>query len=390
MRSTWFGSFSLLASSATVNCRPQPQNESKGASWVPGKAFDRFAIIWLENTDYDLAIGDPNLSWLAKKGITLSNYFAVTHPSMPNYAASISGDYFGCNHDDMMKIPSNVSTVVDLLEAKGISWGEYQEDMPSAGFEGFEYRNQKTGANAYVRKHNPAVLYDSVAKSSDRLSKTKPLTSFFKDLEADALPQWMFITPNMTSDGHDTTVTVAGTWSRTFLEPLLNNPKFMKNTLVLLTFDENHTYTKQNRVVAILLGDAIPQNKVGTEDKTYYNHYSEISTVQANWALDTLGRWDVGANVFQLVSEKTGDKLRSWAGKVPFKEMFFNVSYAGKLNKKNASVPWPVPNTALDYAGRKVAPVVVDTWKSKQAESVYTSALEIPDGLHPDAEFRKP
>lgn len=190
--------------------------------------------------------------------------------------------------------------------------------------------------------------------------------------------------------GHDTTVTVAGTWSRNFLEPLLNNPKFMKNTLVLLTFDENHTYTKQNRVVAILLGDAVPKDKVGTEDKTYYNHYSEISTVQANWGLDTLGRWDVGANVFKLVADATGDKLRSWSGKVPFNQMFFNVSYAGKLNKKNASVPWPVPNTGLEYAGRKVAQVVVDAWKNNQAESVYTAALEIPDGLHPDAEFRRP
>lgn len=69
------------------------------------------------------------------------------------------------------------------------------------GFEGFEYRNQQTGANDYVRKHNPAVLYDSVSDLEDRLSKIKNLTEFEKDLEADALPQWMFITPNMTSDG---------------------------------------------------------------------------------------------------------------------------------------------------------------------------------------------
>jgi acid phosphatase len=170
-------------------------------AWIPGKAFDRLAIVWLENTDYDLAAGDPNLKWLAKKGITLSNHFAVTHPSMPNYAAAISGDYFGINHDDQVAIPSNVSTIVDLLEEKGVSWGEYQEDMPYTGFQGFEYRNQKTGANDYVRKHNPAVLYDSVANKNDRLAKIKNLTLFYSDLEAEVLPQWMFITPNMTSDG---------------------------------------------------------------------------------------------------------------------------------------------------------------------------------------------
>lgn len=172
-----------------------------GQTKVKGKAFDRIAIIWLENTDYDLAAGDPSLAWLAKKGISLTNYFAVTHPSMPNYAAAISGDYYGINHDDMVAIPSNVSTLVDLLESKGVSWGEYQEDMPSVGFQGKSYPNPQTGANMYVRKHNPAVLYDSVAQKTDRLAKIKPLTMFKDDLAKNQLPQWMFITPNMTSDG---------------------------------------------------------------------------------------------------------------------------------------------------------------------------------------------
>lgn len=47
-------------------------------SFIPGAAFDRLAIVWLENTDYSKAVGDPNLAALAKKGITLSNYFGVT------------------------------------------------------------------------------------------------------------------------------------------------------------------------------------------------------------------------------------------------------------------------------------------------------------------------
>ena len=50
-------------------------------SHVCGKVFDRFVTIWLENTDYEKAAGDPNLAWLASKGVTLFNYFAVTHPS---------------------------------------------------------------------------------------------------------------------------------------------------------------------------------------------------------------------------------------------------------------------------------------------------------------------
>lgn len=62
-------------------------------------------------------------------------------------------DYFGLDGDAFNQVPENVSTVVDLLEDKGISWGMYQEDQPYSGFQGFAWVNQKTGANDYVRKH---------------------------------------------------------------------------------------------------------------------------------------------------------------------------------------------------------------------------------------------
>jgi len=69
-------------------------------------------------------------------------------------------------------------------------------DLSIGGFEG-NYVNQKTGANDYVRKHNPLVSYDSVTSNTDRLAKIKNFTMFDKDLSSNKLPQWMFITPNM-------------------------------------------------------------------------------------------------------------------------------------------------------------------------------------------------
>ena len=41
---------------------------------------------------------------------------------------------------------------MDLLDAKSVSWSEYQEDMPYSGFKG-DYVNQVNGADDYVRKH---------------------------------------------------------------------------------------------------------------------------------------------------------------------------------------------------------------------------------------------
>src|SRR5277367_3049379 len=179
------------------------------------------------------------MQYLASQGILLINFYAVTHPSEPNYCAVVAGDIFGMDNDDFNTIPANISTVVDLLDTKGISWGEYQEDMPYAGFQGFNYSNQKTFANAYVRKHDPLILFDSVTSNATRLSLIKNFTSFNSDLKAQTLPQWSFITPNMTDDGHDTNVAFAANWARNFLTPLLNNSYFMNNTLIVLTFDED-------------------------------------------------------------------------------------------------------------------------------------------------------
>jgi len=353
---------------------------------VKGKAFDRYVSIWFENTDYDMAAADPNFQFFAQKGLTLSGLMAQTHPSEPNYMAAVGGDYFGLDGDPFTQVPQNISSVVDLLEERGISWGHYQEDMPYTGYQGFDWVNQQTGANDYVRKHNPEVLYQSVDLNPHRAALIKNTTLFYEDLKANKLPQWMFITPNMTSDGHDTSVTVAGVWLRQFLEPLLNNPNFMKNTLVLITFDENETYTIQNNVFSVLLGDALPQQYVGKTDSNFYNHYSEIATVEANWDLYTLGRWDVGANVFSPVAQKTGDHVRQWdqdqRNGVPLSQMYFNTSYPGIFNSETWA-PQPQPNVNSNMNGRTTLPAIKQEWSRTQYQNYYSNNLEVPDGEYP-------
>lgn len=169
-----------------------------------------------------------NFAYLATQGILLTNYLAVTHPSQPNYVAAVGGSTHGISSDSFSRISSSSKTIVDLLEAGGVSWSEYQEDMPYSGFEG-NYVNQKTGANDYVRKHkydsslfevlrvlefvektlwrgeeltrdSGLMSYDSVTSNNDRLAKIKNFTMFNTDLANDKLPQWMFITPNMSTN----------------------------------------------------------------------------------------------------------------------------------------------------------------------------------------------
>lgn len=166
---------------------------------------------------------------------------------------------------------------------------------------------------------SPLVSYDSVTSVENRLAKMKNLTMFYEDLDNNKLPQWMFITPNMTNDGHDTSVTTAAKWTRSFLAPLLTNSNFMNNTLVQLSmsheptlsifcaetclliviaFDECETYTITNKVFTVLLGDAVPTSQEGTTDDTSYDHYSALRTVERNWKLGHLGQADASATPF--------------------------------------------------------------------------------------------
>ncbi|RAL07943.1 acid phosphatase PHOa [Aspergillus homomorphus CBS 101889] len=380
-----------LAAGATITTKEPTLAEIKQAqattlplTWtsnVKGKAFDRFYQIWLENVDYDDAANDTNQQWLASKGITLTNYYGTGHPSQPNYIASASGDNFGMDNDDFHDIPANVSTLADLLNLKGISWGEYQQHMPFPGFQGFNYSNQETFANDYMRKHNPLVSFDSVSSNDTALRLIKNFTTFYEDLDNKVLPQWAFITPNMTNDAHDTNITYGSKWLRGFVSDLMNNTYFWDNTLLLLTFDETETYhvpssdeyLKRNRIFSVLLGGAVPEHLVGTQDHTVYTHYSSIASVSANWGLPSLGRWDCGANLLQLVADKVG--YTNWD--VHNDNLYMNVSMPGPLSESWDSKyrpTWPVPATnASCSAGHGILQAVVDAYRGQTPTYNYTS-----------------
>lgn len=153
---------------------------------------------------------------------------------------------------------------------------------------------------------------------------------------------------------------------------------YAKDTLVLVTFDENHTYTSQNKVFSILLGGAVDKSLHGTTDDNYYNHYSEISTVCANWGLPTLGRYDVGANVFSLVAKKTGDVVRV---NPDLQNTYLNVSYPGPWNHKTWAAH-PAPNVSLVINGREVLQSIKDQFKDG-GNTYYNGSVEVPSGLVP-------
>lgn len=329
-------SFYVGAANSTITNTPN----------VPGAVFDRFIQIWLENTDFAQAASNPVFQSLAAEGVTLTGYYGVTHPSEPNYLAAVGGDFFGLAADTLEYIPTNMSTVVDLLDQKNISWATYQENMPTDGFEPYNFTNPDN-YTYYVRKHNPLVIYESVANISTRSARIRNFNDFAVDVGNNSLSQWIFITPNLRNDAHDTSVGYAASWLTYWLLPLLNDPNFNTNkTLILLTFDENETYTIGNSVYSLLIGGVIPQAMKNTTDSTFYTHYSAISTVENNWDLGNLGRQDTNktlANVFNLVASVTSYHNNGLTNSSSLPQLNITGTIPGPLNP-NYFVPYLAPN----------------------------------------------
>lgn len=147
---------------------------------LKGQHFDRYVQIFFENQDYAIAEGDPNFAYLATLGIKLDNYWSITHPSQPNYVAALGADKNGVILDNFVQIDESVETVIDLLEAGGVSWSIYGEDQPYSGFEG-DWVNQETGANMYVRKHN--VSFFAFFMSSDPIPEALILDAAHDELQ---------------------------------------------------------------------------------------------------------------------------------------------------------------------------------------------------------------
>src|SRR5262245_6572646 len=118
------------------------------------RAFDRIFIIVLENELESTVRLDPFMLELESKGVRLSDYHGVAHPSQPNYLALTAGLPIVAD-DTCQDIEQR--NLVDLLESKGITWKAYMENLPE---------DQKSicvsDDGLYFRKHNPFVSFNNI------------------------------------------------------------------------------------------------------------------------------------------------------------------------------------------------------------------------------------
>lgn len=280
-------------STAFVTSSPSPTVAP--SSSVPN--FEHIAIIMFENREFGSVIGNPQMptfNKLAQEYTLLTQHYAIRHPSLPNYIALIGGDTFGIDSnckDCFVDAPS----LPDLIEQSGRTWKTYQEDMPEPCFLGDK--------GNYAQKHNPFVYFDPIRLDKERcLRSVVPLTQLPMDIAANALPNFMFIKPNICNDSHDCELDVTDAWLAnllTTLQPALDATG--DSYLIVMMFEEgqgDHSccgLPDGGGRVAVVLDSPLAKN--GFEDPTPYTHYSLLKTISAAWGLEYLGHAADESNV---------------------------------------------------------------------------------------------
>lgn len=112
------------------------------------------------------------------------------------------------DNDDFHQVDGNVSAITTVLEDKGVSWGSYQEDMPYTGkhrdtspsdlvthanytqrflgYEGFQWLNQQSQANDYVRKcdeDNQTIILDLISNIQANTTLQSFMTSILLQID---------------------------------------------------------------------------------------------------------------------------------------------------------------------------------------------------------------
>ncbi len=326
-------------------------------------------IIVLENKDYDVTFGkDSKAPYLAKtltsQGQLLTQYHGIGHLSLDNYIAMVSGqppnpytqadaplyvDFVGVgpNADGVWigqgsVYPSGVKTIADQLEAKGLTWKGYMEDMgtpcrhPAVGAPDTTQKARKD--DQYATRHNPFMYFHSIIDRPACAQNVVDLKKLPADLKsASTTPNYSFITPDLCSDAHDEPCAdgrpggyvSADAFLKTWVPRITGSPAFKKNGLLVITFDESESgaddccnephgpNTPNNggpdpgngggRTGTVLLSRFI---KRGVSNDTPYNHYSLLRSLEDLFGLAHLGyagRPDLtpfGADVYNNESGK--------------------------------------------------------------------------------------
>jgi hypothetical protein len=274
----------------------------------------------MENHSYDQIYGNtlaPNINYLANTYGLANAYYGVTHPSEPNYVASVGGDYFGIQDDNPFTdhIALNpdgtpAKSIADQLWAAGMTWKTYQQSLPYDGYKGTRW--PLTGPTLYASKHNGFLNFASVANMTEQQLAPYIVqdTELATDLQSGKVPNLSYIVPDQCNDMHGTTgcsgdpvvIPAGDAYVQNTVNEIMASSTWKKgNNAIVITWDENDFSTDTPNGCCDA-GDGSPAGGGGhvltivitnqsighMVDNTPFNHYSLLQTIQYAFQLGCL------------------------------------------------------------------------------------------------------
>jgi len=271
----------VAAGSTTITATSEGQSGAAAITVTSPVSGAVNHVFWVleENTDYASVTTSsmPYLMGLAAQYGLATQYYANTHPSIGNYLM-LTGGQIITNNDSYSGPAIAADNIVRELTAAGKSWKLYAEDLPSAGDVQMGVDN-----GTYTSRHNGLVYYTDVQNDPLKAQHVVPFTQLATDMAAGALPNYGFIEPNLCNDAHDCGLDVADSWLQANVAPLLANPQFQQDGLLIVTFDESSGDNTHGggRVTLVMIG---PKVKRGFQSTTLYQEPSLL-----RFTLKTLG-----------------------------------------------------------------------------------------------------
>lgn len=249
-------SFGTLPAATAVSTRPS-----------------KVLVVVLENHGLSSALRQmPFLTSQAKGYARASSYYAVTHPSLPNYLVLAGGSTFGVTDS---KSPSSHrlsgGSVFGQLIAHGRTAKTYAEGMT--------LRCQRTNRGRYAVRHNPWAYFASSRERSlclkyDVPAGTTTSGALHRDVAAGRLPTFSMLIPDLCHDAHDCSLATADAWLKRWLRQIKAGPDFRAGRLaVVVTFDEDDRISGNHVLTAVMH----PARR-GVVVTRRLNHYSLSAT----------------------------------------------------------------------------------------------------------------
>ena len=228
-----------------------------------------------ENHSFDAVItksGMPYLKSLAEKYTLLTNYYGNHHPSIGNYFTMTTGQTISTNDGYKGSVP--YENLISQIVAANKTWKAYGDSLPEQGY---------TGGNRgpYAKKHFPVAYFDNVRNDEMQRKNLVSAEQFVTDLKsAKGLPDFSMLIPNLDHDAHDGSLKEADDWLKQYIVPLLEDPEFQKDGILIITFDESSKNDPDHgggHISTVVIG---PLTKEHFTDSTFYQHESLFVTLE--------------------------------------------------------------------------------------------------------------